>query len=124
MTTTKALEVLQEWLRVDEEAIGTFDPDGSWSDFDKFIHEKDEALKVAIDALLHPLKFFLRQEAEYRLEDIFELSRRDMTEALLAEAAERLYKNSEALLNTEAMDELLTDVLEERGVKWGGEDGQ
>ncbi len=48
MTIKRAIEVLQEFIDLDKELIGDGEPE---SDFDKFVAERDEACRVAIETM-------------------------------------------------------------------------
>lgn len=83
-------------------------------DFSDECNSEPDVSEMSIDALL---RGFIKKEAEFRLRDWFELPEKQLTEELVKDVAEELYKEWD-VINMDMMDKIIYDTLAKKNVQY------
>ena len=98
-----------------ERAAEILDPDHR-EHYDS-IEPVNEACRMGMGALKYPLLEFIRQEVPYRFEGIFGVPDVGSIPETVEDAVKELWDNCDEILNYDKIDEILTEVLRERGIE-------
>lgn len=82
------------------------------------IEPVNEACRMGREALASPLLAFIKQEVPFRLNEVLNLPEDAViTDELIEECVDRLYKNNDIMFDYEAIDSFLLLVLNEHGIE-------
>ncbi len=113
MTRTEAINALVEWLTIDEAILEKDDT----SDYAEFIRRKDEAVRIALEALKDPLGAFIEEEVPFRLEEILEVPEERVTPEAVQACVDALNEDTDVMFSYDRLDEFLENTI---AMYWGG----
>ena len=70
---------------------------------------------ISIDSLL---RLFLQKEARFRMKAWFDVPESQLTDVLVNDVAEELYKQYDEVMNVEEMDKIISDTLAKKNIQY------